>query len=86
MVIPFRSGSVMTRAYLLLAALVATVSSSPSVWTVNWDPLKIQRSDPITSYVNSIVSGTTFRRNMTSINGAVNAKGTTCDKFEDHSN
>jgi hypothetical protein len=71
---------------------VAASSMASSVWTVNCDPLTVQRSDPIvspgvvSSHVHSVVGGTAFRRNMSGINDATNAKATTCDKYTDHSN
>lgn len=60
-------------------------------FTVNYNPLTIQRSDPIVSprvgsgHVHIVTGGTTFQRTM-SANTAVNAKAKTCDKILDKSN
>lgn len=83
--------------YTLTLPLLSLLSSLTSVqatdfWTVNCDPLTIQRSDPIVSpgvaskHVHAVSGGTAFSRNMGGNDSAVNAKQTTCDKFTDHSN
>ncbi len=81
----------------LLAALLLPVSQLAQgqvltdEFTVNCNPLTIQRSDPIVSpgvasgHVHIITGGTAFQRTM-SADTAVNAKATTCDKTLDKSN
>lgn len=77
--------------FLSLFSAISSVQAS-SVWTVNCGVLTIQRSDPIlsvgvaSSHVHSVVGGTAFSRNMSSVDAAVNANATTCDKYTDHSN
>lgn len=79
-----------TLPFVLLA--LATPGATSSVWTVNCNPLSVQRSDPILSpgqasgHVHAIVGGTAFQRNMSSTDAAVKSKNTTCDKYTDHSN
>jgi hypothetical protein len=61
------------------------------LFTVNCQPLTIQRSDPIVSpgiasgHVHAVTGGTAFQRTM-SATTAKNAKTTTCDKTMDNSN
>jgi hypothetical protein len=80
-----------------LSLLVLNLSGAISVhasdaWTVNCAPLTVQRSDSLLSpgaasgHVHAVVGGTAFRRSMSSIDSAVDALQTTCDKFTDHSN
>jgi len=76
-----------------LTLLYSTSSIHASdVWTLNCDPLSIQRADPIMSpgvasgHVHAIVGGTAFNRTMSGNDSAVGALATTCDKFTDHSN
>ncbi len=77
-------------ALLLLCSL--NVAQAAQVWTVNCDPLSVQRSDPIVSpgvpsgHVHAISSGTAFNRTMLGIDAAVDAAATTPDKYNDHSN
>jgi len=77
----------------LISLLYTTTAVHASVvFTVNCDPLTVQRSDPIVSpgvasgHVHAISGGTAFNRTMLGNDSAVNAKATTCDKFTDHSN
>jgi opacity protein-like surface antigen len=78
-------------AVLAVLALAAPSALASSVWTVNCDPLTIQRSDPIispgvaSSHVHAVVGGTAFQRTMGN-DTATNARNTTCDKYTDHSN
>lgn len=61
------------------------------LFTVNCQPLTIERSDPIVSpgiasgHVHAVIGGTGFQRTMSQTT-AVNAKDTTCDKKLDNSN
>lgn len=61
------------------------------LFTVNCQPLTIQRSDPIISpgatsaHVHAVIGGTAFQQTMSQTT-AVNAKDTTCDKKLDNSN
>ncbi len=61
------------------------------LFTVNCQPLTIQRSDPIispgiaSSHVHAVIGGTAFQRTMSQTT-AVNAKDSTCDKKLDNSN
>ena len=61
------------------------------IFTVNCQPLTIQRGDPIISpgvisaHVHAVIGGTAFQETM-SLTTAVDAKDTTCDKKLDHSN
>lgn len=61
------------------------------IFTVNCQPLTIQRSDPIvspgtlSSHVHAVIGGTAFQQTMGPTT-APNAKDTTCDKKLDHSN
>jgi len=61
-------------------------------FTVNCQPLTIQRSDPIVSpgiasaHVHSVIGGNAFSRSMVAANAANLANSTTCDKSLDHSN
>jgi len=61
-------------------------------FTVNCDPLTIQRSDPILqpgtpgSHVHSVIGGNAFRRSMPGKFDARDANATTCNKLTDHSN
>lgn len=61
------------------------------LFTVNCQPLTIQRSDPIISpgvvsgHVHAVIGGTAFQRTMSQTT-AVDAKDTTCDKKLDNSN
>ena len=82
---------------LSLLSVLSTFPSSVLVqagdfWTVNCAPLTVQRSDPIVnpgvpaSHVHAVSGGTAFSRSMQGIDSAVKARGTTCDKFTDHSN
>lgn len=61
------------------------------LFTVNCQPLTIQRSDPIvspgtmSSHVHAVIGGTGFQQTM-SATTAPNSLDTTCDKKLDHSN
>ena len=61
------------------------------LFTVNCDPLTIQRSDPVvfpgivSPHVHVVTGGTAFQQTESS-QTAINAKATTCDKTLDHSN
>ncbi|OBT87321.1 hypothetical protein VE02_03029 [Pseudogymnoascus sp. 03VT05] len=61
------------------------------IFTVNCQPLTIQRGDPIinpgviSAHVHAVIGGTAFQQTM-GLNTAVNAKDTTCDKKIDKSN
>jgi hypothetical protein len=77
--------------FLILLYSTSSIHAS-DVWTLNCDPLSIQRADPIVSpgvasgHVHAIVGGTAFNRTMSGNDSAVGALATTCDKFTDHSN
>jgi len=79
---------------VLISALVSLVSCTEGqgTFTVNCDPLTLQRSDPIlqpgipSQHVHSIVGGNAFQRNMPGPMDAAKADSTTCDKGIDHSN
>ena len=78
---------------LLVAALDLTIVhlAHSQLFTVNCQPLTIERSDPIVSpgaasgHVHAVIGGTAFQRTMSQTT-AVNAKKTTCDKTLDKSN
>ncbi|KFY78453.1 hypothetical protein V498_09107 [Pseudogymnoascus sp. VKM F-4517 (FW-2822)] len=61
------------------------------IFTVNCQPLTIQRGDPIvnpgaiSAHVHAVIGGTAFQQTM-GLDTAVNAKDTTCDKKIDKSN
>lgn len=61
------------------------------IFTVNCQPLTIQRGDPIISpgaisaHVHAVIGGTAFQQTM-GRDTALNAKDTTCDKKIDKSN
>ena len=61
------------------------------LFTVNCQPLTIQRSDPIVSpgtmsgHVHAVIGGTGFQQTM-SATTAPDSSDTTCDKKLDHSN
>ncbi|OBT70619.1 hypothetical protein VF21_10349 [Pseudogymnoascus sp. 05NY08] len=61
------------------------------IFTVNCQPLTIQRGDPIinpgaiSAHVHAVIGGTAFQQTM-GLNTALNAKDTTCDKKIDKSN
>lgn len=79
------------------SALLAALSLSlirlahGQIFTVNCQPLTIQRGDPIvspgviSSHVHAVIGGTAFQDTM-GLTTAVKAKDTTCDKKIDHSN
>lgn len=80
----------------LLPALPLLLSSFASaqqnqVFTVNCQPLTVQRADPIvfpgqiSPHVHTVTGGTNFRRTESN-QVAINALNTTCDKTLDHSN
>ncbi|TAQ87466.1 hypothetical protein B7494_g4227 [Chlorociboria aeruginascens] len=78
---------------LLVAALSLPIVQHAygQIFTVNCQPLTIQRSDPvlfpgvISPHVHAVIGGTAFQQTM-STTTAVNALDTTCDKKIDHSN
>jgi hypothetical protein len=61
------------------------------IFTVNCQPLTIQRGDPIISpgtisaHVHAVIGGTAFQQTM-GLTTAKNAFDTTCDRKLDHSN
>lgn len=61
------------------------------IFTVNCQPLTIQRGDPIinpgaiSAHVHAVIGGTAFQQTM-GRDTALNAKDTTCDKKIDKSN
>lgn len=77
----------------LLAALALPLIrlAHGQIFTVNCQPLTIQRGDPIISpgtisaHVHAVIGGTAFQDTM-GLTTAVDAKDTTCDKKLDHSN
>jgi hypothetical protein len=79
--------------YALIAALGLPLIklAHGQIFTVNCQPLTIQRGDPIISpgaisaHVHAVIGGTAFQQTM-GLNTAVNAKDTTCDKKIDKSN
>jgi hypothetical protein len=68
------------------------VAIDGDTFTVNCQPLTIQRSDPIvepgiaSAHVHNVIGGNAFRRTMSGTMDANNANLTTCDKAIDHSN
>lgn len=78
-------------AILLLGTRLVSADVTIDEFTVNCQPLTVQRSDPIISpgvasdHVHVITGGTAFQRTMAQ-NTAPNAKATTCDKQLDNSN
>ena len=82
------SSSILPLFYILFVFHPAHASNT---WTVNCDPLTIQRSDPIvdpgiaSGHVHAVAGGTAFQRTMTG-ETAIDSLATTCDKFTDHSN
>jgi hypothetical protein len=78
-------------ALLLPASHLVHAQVLTDEFTVNCNPLTIQRSDPIVSpgvasgHIHIITGGTAFQRTM-GPNTATNAKATTCDKTLDKSN
>jgi len=80
---------------VILGALVFLGSCIPpgqnGIFTVNCDPLTIQRSDPIVNpglpggHCHNVIGGNAFQRVMGPMD-AQNATATTCDKAIDHSN
>ncbi len=78
---------------LSLAGLVMALvrSSQAQLFTVNCQPLTIQRSDPIVSpgqlsgHVHAVIGGTNFQQTEPN-SVAIAAKATTCDKVLDNSN
>ncbi|KAI0434371.1 WSC domain-containing protein [Xylaria sp. FL1042] len=83
-----------SKALLVAALLSAPCVSAQSVgdtFTVNCNPLTIQRRDPILSFgkdtsdhVHTVVGATAFKADTTN-QDAINSKATTCDKILDHS-
>lgn len=61
------------------------------IFTVNCQPLTIQRGDPIispgvlSSHVHAVIGGTGFQQTMSQTT-APDSPGTTCDRQLDHSN
>jgi len=83
----------------LAVCVILGVLAPLAVWaidgdtfTVNCQPLTIQRSDPIVNpgvpggHLHSVIGGNAFRRSMPGTYDANNATKTTCDKAIDHSN
>ncbi|KAI0450492.1 WSC domain-containing protein [Xylaria acuta] len=80
----------------LLAAILLSASSVSAqdvgdTFTVNCQPLSVQRRDPIISFgsdtsdhVHAVIGGTAFGPSTTNQN-AINSKATTCDKILDRS-
>jgi hypothetical protein len=74
--------------FCVLVPLVASLDGD--TFTVNCQPLTIQRSDPILfpgkpgGHVHSIIGGTAFQRSMSG--RGQDSDQTTCDKAIDHSN
>ena len=80
-----------------LSAVITLLFTSASLviasdsWTLNCAALTQQRSDPIeapgiaSSHVHAVVGSTAFSRHMSGVDGALNGRATTCDKFTDHS-
>ena len=79
-------------AVLLLTATAQHVHAFFDTFTVNCEPLTLQRSDPLVSpgiasgHVHAVVGGNAFSRNMSTPTAATIANSTTCDKYIDHSN
>lgn len=78
-------------AALLLYVPQLVQGQTTDEFTVNCQPLTIQRSDPVVSpgavsgHTHVIIGGTAFQRTM-GVDTAKNAKATTCDKKLDKSN
>lgn len=83
--------TMISKSTLVLAATLATLASADRLFTVNCNPLTIQRGDPIvspgklSSHVHAISGSQAFNLTETNLQ-AINAPNTTCDKTLDHSN
>ena len=77
---------------LLLSISIQHALAFFDTFTLNCEPLTIQRSDPLVSpgvasgHVHAIVGGNAFSRNMSAPTAATVANSTTCDKYIDRSN
>ncbi|KAH8157371.1 hypothetical protein CIB48_g10876 [Xylaria polymorpha] len=78
-------------AVVLLSASSVSAQDVGDTFTVNCQPLTIQRRDPIISFgsdtsdhVHAVIGGTAFQASTTN-QMAINSKATTCDKILDHS-
>lgn len=80
-----------TPTLLVALALPVVQLVQGQLFTVNCQPLTIQRSDPIvfpgqiSPHVHAVIGGTAFQQTM-STTTAPNANDTTCDKKLDNSN
>lgn len=76
---------------VLISSLASHSYAQSGVFTVNCNPLTIQRADPIlfpggvSPHVHVVVGGTAFQKTESN-QQAIDSKATTCDKFLDKSN
>ncbi|UNI22897.1 hypothetical protein JDV02_008740 [Purpureocillium takamizusanense] len=80
-----------TSVSLAIAGLILSPLTMAQLFTVNCEPLTIQRGDPIvdpgvlSSHVHAVVGGTAFALSQSN-EAAKAARATTCDKILDNSN